>query len=62
MCHIPFKKISLILLTLLILPASICIAAEKQAAIIIDDFGGNVKGVESFLEGRFLLQLRSCPF
>lgn len=62
MCRISFKKIGLLLLSLLILPANICAAAENQAAIIIDDFGGDVKGVTSFLEGEIPITVAIMPF
>lgn len=42
-------KQAVIVLTLcLLLPNSVCYAAEKQVAIVIDDFGNDVKGAQSF--------------
>ncbi len=47
-------KQAVIVLTLcLLLPNSVCYAAEKQVAIVIDDFGNDVKGAQSFFTRKF---------
>ncbi|GAF12053.1 hypothetical protein JCM19046_3989 [Bacillus sp. JCM 19046] len=56
-------KQAVIVLTLcLLLPNSVCHAAEKQVAIVIDDFGNDVKGAQSFLQGNFPITVAIMPF
>ena len=35
---------------------------KKELAIVIDDFGNNMKATEEMLNLPFLLQQQSCPF
>ncbi|MCL7747129.1 divergent polysaccharide deacetylase family protein [Halalkalibacter alkaliphilus] len=43
-------------------PTSLFANENKQVAIIIDDFGGKVKGVESFLDGNIPITAAVMPF
>lgn len=62
------KKIGIALFTLLIILISPIYATENttnsspKAAIIIDDFGGDVKGVENFFQSKIPITVAIMPF
>ncbi|WNF37883.1 divergent polysaccharide deacetylase family protein [Bacillaceae bacterium IKA-2] len=55
----------LVFITIVLLPAAITaedLQEELQVAIIIDDFGGNVKGVNDFFESNIPITVAIMPF
>ncbi len=61
------KKLEFVLLAIIVCIASHFFSApadakQPEAAIIIDDFGGNVKGVDSFLAGQIPITVAIMPF
>lgn len=56
---------SLVFITIVLLPHTIAandLPEELQVAIIIDDFGGNVKGVDEFFESKIPITVAIMPF
>ncbi|WDF03114.1 divergent polysaccharide deacetylase family protein [Shouchella hunanensis] len=57
-----FFSICLMLITAFLISSTPVLASSKQVAIIIDDFGGEVKGVEQFLTGDIPITAAIMPF
>lgn len=55
------RAVCLLILLVVVCPNAICDAADKDVAIIIDDFGGNVKGVDAFLKGDIPVTVAIMP-
>lgn len=62
MVKLLLKQTVIILTLCLLLPSTLCYAAEKQIAIVIDDFGEDVKGAQSFLKGDIPVTVAIMPF
>ncbi|MCM3550586.1 divergent polysaccharide deacetylase family protein [Alkalihalobacillus clausii] len=59
--NIVTRAVCLLILLVMFCPNAICDAANKDVAIIIDDFGGNVKGVDAFLNGDIPVTVAIMP-